>query len=99
MNTIMNDIYEIAVSYIYTTVEPYAPRAFPYLQDIIRILESHHIDLPDLNLLSEYTAKKTPRDGKVLNGWAYLLTEKLCLISYKIHMRKTASFRLPPSCF
>lgn len=64
MNTIMNDIYEIAVSYIYTTVEPYAPRAFPYLQDIIRILESHHIDLPDLNLLSEYTAKKPHRDGK-----------------------------------
>ena len=68
LSVLIDAVFDVAMSYSYTEVEPYAPDAFPYLQTITDVLRSHHIDLPDLNLLSEYTAAN-PRSGRKGDKW------------------------------
>ncbi len=56
LNTLMQAVFDIAMSYVYTSVEPGAAETLPYLQKVIGVLEKHAIELPDPELLSDYTA-------------------------------------------
>ena len=64
LNMIMLSVYDIAMSYCYTTVEPGAPITLPYLQKVIDVMETNNIELPDLNLLSEYTVTNPQSERK-----------------------------------
>ena len=55
LNRLMEAIYNIAMSYCYTSVSPGAPDTIPYLHEAIDVLEKHNIDLPDISLLSNHS--------------------------------------------
>ena len=61
LNRLMQTIYDIAMSYCYTSVSPGAPETIPYLHEAISILEKHHVNLPDISLLSDHSvSSKNP---------------------------------------
>ena len=60
LNTLMQAVFDVAMSYVYTSVEPGAAVTLPYLQTVIDVLEKHEIELPDSELLAEHSA---PEDG------------------------------------
>lgn len=60
LNTLMQAVFDVAMSYAYTDAEPGVPATLPYLQSVIDVLEARGIALPDIEALEAYTA---PGDG------------------------------------
>ena len=46
LNTIMHAIYSVAMEYAYTGIPKGAPDTIPYIQEVEKVMEKNHIDLP-----------------------------------------------------
>ena len=68
LNTLMQSIYDIAMSYAYTVVEQGAPITIPILNRIDAILSKDGIDLPDKSILSKYTPTDSDGLGDCFDG-------------------------------
>ena len=68
LNTIMKCIYDIAMAYAYTKVEPNAPATLPFLQKAKSVLLTNNIEPPDEAIVSKYTASGTDWLGECFDG-------------------------------
>ena len=68
LNTLMQSIYDSAMSYAYRVPEPGAPKNIPILKEIDTILSRNGIDLPDKSVLSKYTPTDSDGLGDYFDG-------------------------------
>lgn len=72
LNSLMNQIYETAMLYAYTTVPIPAKRTAEMILEVIEVLKQCGITPPDISAVSEYTYDESDIFGKSIN-----LTKKL----------------------
>ena len=69
LDELMNNVYYIAMSYIYTSAPPHVPRSLPPFQKTLDIMEHFQIELPDLNLFAKYAVSEMSPEKFKRYGW------------------------------
>lgn len=69
LDELMNNVYYTAMSYIYTSAPPHVPNALPPLRKTLDIMERFQIELPDLNLLAQYSVLEMNPEIFEKCGW------------------------------